>query len=106
MKRTILAGAAIALTAAPAFGQDPSQQGDEKKICRTEKVTGSRTKTQRICMTAAEWRAAQQQTRKGLDEMGRDASGGYHRGTDVAAPGPDGVPPNLPAQFSVPGALP
>jgi hypothetical protein len=32
------------------------RSADEKKICRTEKATGSLTRRNRICLTAAQWR--------------------------------------------------
>lgn len=41
---------------------------DEPKICRTYKVTGSRAKRTRICMTKKEWAFHEAQTR---DQAGR-----------------------------------
>ncbi len=77
MKRTVLAavillGATGALAAPPAGEAAPADQAasaspsaatdaaeapaEEKKICRTQKATGSLTRRNRICMTQAQWR--------------------------------------------------
>lgn len=56
-------------TAANEASLDAAKQ--EKKICKTEKVTGSRTRTQRICMTEAQWRTLAEQTNRSLNEMTR-----------------------------------
>jgi len=48
----------------------------EKKICRTDKVTGSLSRRSRICLTAAQWREVHDRTRRGVDEMTSAASGG------------------------------
>ena len=80
--------ALIAVTTAvalPAAENDPAKtsaetveetpQPKEKVRCKTEKVTGTRSKVRRICMTQAQWDDLAARTRKGLDEMGRNASG-------------------------------
>lgn len=51
---------------------------EERKICRTEKATGSLTRRNRICMTAAQWREIYDRTRKGVGEMQGSASGANH----------------------------
>ena len=48
---------------------------DEKKICRTEKATGSLTRRNRICLTAAQWRDVHDRTRRGVGELQNGASG-------------------------------
>lgn len=51
--------------------EGPSSQDTEnaeKQICRSFKVTGSRAKRERICMTRAQWIAQEQAAR----EAGRD----------------------------------
>jgi hypothetical protein len=48
----------------------------ERKICHTEKVTGSLSRRNRICLTAAQWREIHNRTRRGVDEMNSAASGG------------------------------
>lgn len=50
---------------------------EERKICRTEKATGSLTRRNRICMTAAQWREIYDNTRRGVGEMQGSGSGGY-----------------------------
>ena len=84
MRLRIAAVAAMALTlggiqlpsamaAAPAADEEPAR---EKKICRTERATGSLTRRTRICMTEAQWRELNSRTRRGVDEMNSAASGG------------------------------
>lgn len=55
-----------------------------KKVCRTEKATGSLTRRTRICLTAAQWREIQDRTRRGVDEMTSVASGGKECILDAA----------------------
>ncbi len=67
-------------TAAPAeqastatsTGEEPQE---EKKICRTERATGSLTRRTRVCLTAAQWREVHDRTRRGVGEMQGDSSG-------------------------------
>jgi len=79
MKKKLAAALLMLVSATGASANDPVQPAaaeQEKKICKTEKVTGSRTRTQRICLTEAQWRELAAATKKGLDEMGqRTASG-------------------------------
>ena len=87
MKSSILA-ASILLTATgasaePAAGAGASSEATdsqaaapaEKKICRTERATGSLTRRTRVCMTAAQWREINARTYKGVSEMQGSASG-------------------------------
>lgn len=53
--------------------ETPAAEG--KKICRTEKATGSLTRRTRICMTAAQWREVHDRTRRGVGELQGSASG-------------------------------
>ena len=85
--RTLLAGAALvaaSATIAAAPAEQPVSDGAsdaagdaaaEKKICRTEKATGSLTRRTRICLTAAQWREVNDRTRRGMGEMQGSASG-------------------------------
>ena len=66
-------GASGAGAAAPVADEEPRP---ERKICRTEKATGSLTRRTRICMTEAQWRELNSRTRRGVDEMNSAASGG------------------------------
>jgi hypothetical protein len=56
--------------------QSEAEPEKEKKICRTDKATGSLTRRTRVCMTRAEWNELSARTRKGIDEMTGGASGG------------------------------
>lgn len=72
-------GLAIWLTAASiaasAQAAAPDEAQQEKKICRTERATGSLTRQTRICMTEAQWRELSRRNKQGLDEFNRSASG-------------------------------
>ena len=73
----VVAALAMAVTGVAATAQEAeTDSSQEKKICRTSKMTGSLTRRTRICMTEAEWRELATRTRKGLEEMGQSASGG------------------------------
>ena len=76
----MLVGAAGALAAPPQErpAQQASQQAaqPERKICRTEKATGSLTRRTRVCMTAAQWREINSKTMRGVSEMQGQGSGG------------------------------
>jgi hypothetical protein len=99
MKSVVLAASimlsATAVMAAPASGDAPSTEASgatgqaappsdaavqapeqERKICRTDKATGSLTRRNRICLTAAQWREVQDRTRRGVGELQGSASGG------------------------------
>jgi len=63
---------ATAVAAQPSADEQAKQ---EKKICRSDKMTGSLTRVRRICMTEAEWRESRARTKKGVDELQSSASG-------------------------------
>ena len=70
----------MTLTSGGAAAQDAGREAEEaakqeKKICRTTKMTGSLTRQRRTCLTATEWRQLNDRTRKGLDELVGSASG-------------------------------
>ena len=73
-----LATAGVAVAADPEQTEikDPKKDPD-KVICKSEKMTGSRTKTRRVCMTVKQWEDQADATKKGMDEFGRSAAGGY-----------------------------
>jgi hypothetical protein len=78
--------------AAPAVAADKDQKSTqdapkEKKICRTETVTGSLITKRRICMTQAEWNDLAARTKKGFDETIDQAAGGTNVQNN---PGPGG----------------
>ena len=62
-------------TAPTNVAETEAEPQEEKKICRTSKVTGSLTRRSRICMTEAQWREVNERTRRGVDEMASSASG-------------------------------
>lgn len=71
-----MAMAVSGVAASAQEAQDAPEQPREKKICRTEKATGSLTRRTRICLTEAQWRELNDRTRRGVDEMTSAASGG------------------------------
>ena len=81
MKPTFVGAVALGFAAA-AVAAPPQEQGaqaepaPERKICRTEQVTGSLTRRTRICLTEAQWREVHARTKKGLDDFVGGASGG------------------------------
>ncbi len=83
--------ALLMLTAATsvsaAENEDKEAPKKEKMICKRDKVTGSRTKVNRICMTKAQWDRLAANTKKGLDEMGRNAAGGANSAWDPTKAG-------------------
>jgi hypothetical protein len=68
--------ALVSATGAAAAGPAPAAADSEKKICKTERVTGSRTRTQRICLTEAQWRELAANTKRGVDELAAARTGG------------------------------
>ena len=68
--------ALVSATGATAAGPAPVAADSEKKICKTERVTGSRTRTQRICLTETQWRELAANTKEGVDELAAARSGG------------------------------
>lgn len=72
----ILAGAVLAFgpAASAQEGDGAADSAAEKVICKTKKVTGSRTKVNRTCMTKREWDELAQQTRRDVNGLERDAN--------------------------------
>jgi hypothetical protein len=81
MKFKVLLAAALALAvAAPALADQAKDAAGpeapkEKKICRTETVTGSLISKRRICMTKAEWDELAQRSKSGIDKYTSRSSG-------------------------------
>ena len=84
--RLILASVLVALTA-PATAQTGNAQpvradakpasnaaDPNKKVCRKVPVTGSLVRTERICMTASQWRQNADDSKDGLDGLGTRGS--------------------------------
>jgi len=80
--RHFLLATAVSLTAGTmSFAAEPSAKTEggqdakqEKKICKSEKLTGSLTRVQRTCMTKAEWDRLAEGTNKNIDALTRDAN--------------------------------
>lgn len=51
---------------------EPAKQ--EKKICQTERMTGSRTRNTRICLTRAEWDRLRRNTKQDIDDLQRNGN--------------------------------
>jgi hypothetical protein len=92
--KVLLAATLAFAISAPGLAGDKAEQKDEKqterkekKICRTETVTGSLVAKRRICMTQAQWDELSSSTKKGLDDTYRNAAGGANPSFN---PGPAG----------------
>jgi hypothetical protein len=74
---TIAASILVAATGISALAQEQPADAakTEKKICRTEKMTGSLTRRSRICLTEAQWRELRNRNKNGVDELQGSASG-------------------------------
>jgi hypothetical protein len=81
---------AVAMTGVAASAQEAQEAEEaprEKKICRTERATGSLTRRTRICLTEAQWRELNSRTYKGVSDMQGQASGSQAVANN---PGPGG----------------
>ncbi len=87
MPARLLVLAAAAVLAAPAVAEeakgdakeqaapaDRQAAAKEKKICRSNKMTGSLTRVRRICLTADEWRYVENETGQGFNDYVRRSS--------------------------------
>ena len=90
--RILLAAALATAVATPAMAgdekpQDQSASSDvkEKKICRTETVTGSLVAKRRTCMTKAQWDELAANTRKTMGDMSRHQGMGTETGSGNGA---------------------
>lgn len=82
--RLIWMAAGIALAAAGtahAQDSDSAESKEEKVICKTEKVLGSRTKTKKICMTQVEWDRLAAETQQDVNNLTRNRQLGGETGT-------------------------
>lgn len=88
----ILAAAAAMVLATGALAAEPEAQeaSKEKKVCKSEKMTGSLTRVRRICMTQKQWDELALSTQRGLDDLARDANRAQADLTRVAPAGPGG----------------
>jgi len=77
MKTLGIVAAAMLMTATGAAAEEPQAEekpAKEKKICRTEKMTGSLTRVRRTCLTQREWDQLAAGTRRNVDRLTRDAN--------------------------------
>jgi hypothetical protein len=85
----LLAAVAAFAISAPAMAgdkdhkdaQNAQETPKEKKICRTESVTGSLIAKQRICKTRAEWDELAANTSKTLNDGSRRQNSGSESGS-------------------------
>lgn len=67
---------ALTMSAQAAYaGDDTKAAGDapkEKKVCKSERMTGSLTRVNRVCMTQAEWDKLAERTSKSVDDLNRN----------------------------------
>jgi hypothetical protein len=81
----MVAGIALASATVATAADEESEDPGAKVVCKTEKVTGSRTKTKRTCMTQKEWDELASQSRQGMDRINSQA--GVNRGSSQVLPG-------------------
>jgi predicted secreted protein len=83
---TLAAVLAVAVSA-PAVAKDDGDKAPakEKKICRTERTTGSLVAKRRICKTQAEWDEIAANARKNLDDYSRRQGRGAETGSGMGA---------------------
>ena len=82
----VLAVSLLAITTATAAAEEQAPvDKKDKVVCRTDKMTGSRTKIRRTCMTRAQWDEVERKTKKGLDEFNSSAAGGLKSPDNAAA---------------------
>ncbi len=89
MKFKVLLAATFAVAlAAPVLAKDDGNDRaptKEKKVCRTETVTGSLVAKRRICLTQAEWDQIAENTRKSLNDLNRRQNLGSESGSGGGA---------------------
>ena len=90
----LLTSGTVAVAAAP--DTDGSQDAQkEKRICKSEKITGSLTRVRRTCYTQREWDRLAEIARRENDLITRDANQKYADGIanrDLYASLPQGNP--------------
>jgi hypothetical protein len=86
--KVLLAGSLAIALSAPAFATDDGKEKSEvkqKKICRTETVTGSRLAKRRICLTQGQWDDIAENARKDLNDYSRRQGVGRETGSGMGA---------------------
>ena len=62
---------ALAAAGEPAASTTEAQSSGSEKVCRVEKVLGSRLGSRRVCLTRDQWRAQRQQQRQDVEAAQR-----------------------------------
>jgi hypothetical protein len=80
-KHFLLASAVLLATGTMSFAAEPSAKTEgsqaakqEKKICKSEKLTGSLTRVRRTCLTQAQWDDLAESTRRSVRGIVDDAN--------------------------------
>jgi hypothetical protein len=75
--RYLLAASLAVAVSAPGFAKDDGTASapKEKKVCKTERVTGSLVSKRRICLTQDQWDKIAADTKKNMDEYGSRMGG-------------------------------
>ena len=89
MKSGYLFAAAIAVVfSTSAWAADADKDAvKEKKICRTETVTGSLIAKRRVCLTKTEWDKVAAETKRNLDDLQRNSNAIPHTAGGVVSAG-------------------
>ena len=87
MKSSLAAVAALSLALGSAAVAQDAPPPQEKKICHSEKMTGSLTRVRRICMTEREWQEMHLRSKHSLEDTVRDAAGGMETRPQAGAGG-------------------
>jgi hypothetical protein len=94
MKALGIAAAAILLTTASGgLAEEPAGEAaakKEKKICKTEKMTGSLTRVRRICMTQSEWNRTAESMNRAVGRIATAANQAQAEATETPLPGSGG----------------
>ncbi|AKM06462.1 hypothetical protein [Pelagerythrobacter marensis] len=81
---TATEGEAVRSAETAAVSKAAATEDLERKVCRTFRVTGSRAKRERVCMTRAQWIAHERETR---DEAGRVTNTGVCSNAEMCSGG-------------------
>lgn len=75
-KISLFAIIALAAVGTTAMAKDDAAEADkpEKKICKSERVTGSLTRVNRICMTQVEWDKLAEKTSQAVTDYTRQSA--------------------------------
>ena len=92
MKALCIMASAMLMSATGALAQEaiPEQAAQqEKRICKTDKMTGSLTRRTRTCLTRSQWSRLSEGSQKNAEDIIRDANQKNIQ-TEIASPLPGG----------------